>query len=43
MVRLELTKKVENQLKSFKLLIENNVKNFNEEFVKLELDYLKIY
>jgi len=41
-VKLELTEKVENQLKTFKLLIKNDVKNFNKAFAKLELDYLKL-
>lgn len=41
-VKLELTEKVENQLKTFSFLIKNDVKDFNKEFAKLELDYLKL-
>ena len=41
-VRVELTDKVENQLKIFKFLTEKEVKDFNEQFAKLELDYLKL-
>jgi hypothetical protein len=41
-VRLELTKKVENQLKIHKFLINTEVDSFNKEFAKLELNYLKI-
>tara|TARA_Y100000996_G_scaffold97834_2_gene70264 strand:- start:2852 stop:5983 length:3132 start_codon:yes stop_codon:yes gene_type:complete len=41
-VRIELTNKVEKELKIFKSLIDNEVKKFNQEFAKLKLDYLKI-
>ena len=41
-VRAELTQKVEAQLKIYRFLIENEVKDFNKEFAKLELDYLKL-
>ena len=41
-VKLELTEKVENQLKTFSFLIKNDVKDFNKEFAKLELHYLKL-
>ena len=41
-VRLELTEKVEAQLKIFSFLTNNDVKDFNKEFSKLELDYLKL-
>ena len=41
-VRAELTQKVEAQLKIYRFLIENDVKDFNKEFAKLELDYLKL-
>jgi TolA-binding protein len=41
-VRLELTNKVDEQLEIFETLIKNDVKKFNQEFLNLELDYLKI-
>lgn len=41
-VRLELTKRVDKQLEIFDTLIKNDVKKFNQEFLNLELDYLKI-
>ena len=41
-VRIELTKKVEKQLETFKSIMENDIKKFNDEFTKLKLDYIKI-
>ena len=41
-VRVEITGKVENQLKILKLLTEKEIKDFNEQFARLELDYLKL-
>ena len=41
-VRAELTDKVKEQLKAFNNLIEQDLKEFNNEFAELKLDYLKI-